>query len=358
MESANIRELETGMIDDAAVLTTTNVPEYELTRAFSQQTFYYNNCSKSVKIGLVDGTIMELMPRNNPTLPAGFIVTKKYRYQHGSARVTPPAVPDKEWVRTEQGKWQELLHTRHVQRHVAINTMNEMVVTYWIPENVLTDKQVRFYMNLSLTITMDLNAEIAHPVSHDGIMHLQTQGTPILNPYGGFFLGIQIVARTPGLSKRYVNIFNEVYEVPITYDPIREPGIYIITSRGCDRYGKPSKIPVYKRYDLAELDKPRDGKNKSEIPFELFLTVDEAIMNGNADAIVERELIEAEHEYKLRKAELEQENLRRSAEKQELEHQMKMKEIEGKNFSEILKWVPLILQVSLTLLTIVMKQTK
>lgn len=358
MESAVIRELETGIIDDAQVLTSSEVPEYEMTRAFSQQTFYYNNCSKSVKVGLIDGTTLELMPRNNPTLPAGFIVVKKYRYQHGSARVTPPAAPDKEWVRTEQGKWMELLHSRHVQRHVALNTLNEMVVHYWVPESVLADKQVHFYMNLSLTITMDLNAEIAHPVSHEGIMYLQTQGTPILSPYGGFIYGIQIVTRTPGLSKRYVNIFGNVYEVPVTYDPIRDPGVYVITSRGCDRYGKASRIPMYQRYDLVELDKPREGKDKSKIPFELFLTVDEAMVNGNPEAVVERELIKAEHDFKLRKAELEQENLRRSAEKQELDHQMKLKEIEGKNFNEVLKWVPLILQVSLTLLTIVMKQTK
>lgn len=302
----------------------------------------FNNSDRPIVVGFGDGTKYISSPRFSQALRQGVYILKRYIYSPSCTTISPPPKSGFELEDKLHDKLILLLKTESaVPGFNPYNTSRIVEETYYFDNNALDDLTVNYFGNLNIVISTDLSATWHHPLTPSGISSYMMRGIQAVNRRDMFSLNIQIVVPQPNLTfDRFINLYVTIYKIPVIYDPLKEPGVYILDNQQCTDILKETK-PWMARYDLAELNKPRKGKDASKLPMPIYATHQEALINGNQEAILEQE-------FKERVAQLERERL-------ELKHKLEIKQMERKETNEVIKWIPTLISGLLSLATFFLK---
>lgn len=238
-------------------------------------------------------------------------------------------------------------------------------VLYEIPGDTIRQNQALYYRNLDIVVTF-LSDPVHHPYERAGALHNELMQTPNLEVADEFVLGLRIVDNNGRIGPRYVNINGRVYRVPASRRPDLPDGVHVkCNNRALGDVGLPppatlehytidaydtackddlTLLRLFTSIDLArnlgdmqtarkeELERVQFERKKQEEEFRQQKLTDDR-ENARLKRVVEesdRRHEEDNRRWQRRNDELEQQ-------KKDLEHQIKMQELESKRRLEELK---------------------
>lgn len=197
-----------------------------------------------------------------------------------------------------------------------------------------------------------------------------------------FSFNIEIVAEEGKVSNKYVNIGNKIYQVRVNHQILREPGVYVYYNKRVNEDGI-AGMDNQDYFPLSELEKGVYGnKEKSSLPILLFNTAEDAMIYGDLDRARDIELkqlkrqlddqkmlmdqqklrmeelkLQADEQSHRQKMEFEQMKNERDRIERELDFQERLKKhanesnkLERQEQLEIIKYIPAVLGVAMTIL--------
>lgn len=276
------------------------------------KTTYYNHCKMDLTVVERSG-MRQVVKHRSHGMSAIFVVRKAYVIRkEGFSQLKDyfHYLPDDSLSNTMKVFKKIFFDTLHREPHcpsmtVSIdNSINEKDIVsnggsiYFLSEDVLVSDQ-------------GLLNTCAHPFNSKNFN--KEMYNTFSNAEGDVGINFEIIDNTGFISERYVMIANTVYKLKPKKDSYRENGLYV-TVMERDPNNEQKKTPVQKQYPLDNL----------ELNFGIYKTIEEAQAGGDVAGMRKEAIAEMENTYKIELQKYKNISL-------ELEKESKAKEQENKD---------------------------
>lgn len=278
---------------------------------------YYNNLPFPVHIGTRDGVKYTLQPIHDPHKPQQLIITRRVSISGSNVQIQlPNAMVDVKQEATYNA-FQQGLSQNELDKS-TYGAMRKHVVQQFVIESNEIISYKSFYLdNLDVLVSIDNTNCWHHPHSSLGKQREHMNRAKGINDQTQWGLNIELVTPPGRIFEKYVNINGTVFRIPVRIDTARKAGVYLSYNGLTTETLSPSE-PMVEYYSWNDVDK---------MPFKLFDSWQDASVNGDIETVRKRELTELAHESNRYKAELERLKIERDAlesERTELRNQQKM----------------------------------
>lgn len=319
---------------------------------------FYNNLDYPVTVGFCDGVRITIKPMNDNTKPQRFYINK---YIKMGKYYTVLHLPDTTTHPEHTVTANNYIHGALNRHESNMQGSSDIVVEqYCVDSEELRRMSSLYLSNLDIVVSVEALSAWHHPRSPDGVFRQKITETHGVNRDDMFGLSIELIcAHSSGESERFVNLANNIFRVPVKYQYDRKPGLYI-TYNGKTTKEHPPSPPQVEYFEWKDEDK---------FPVKLFNTWYDALNLGDIETERKKEIAQLKHEIerlqmenKQFQAESEKESSYRKEVFSELEqmrkerqHEMEMKSMDRKDSSDFMKWLPIIINSVVALITITVK---
>lgn len=360
---------------------------------FKKSIEFINNLDHDINIGDRTGMKMTLRRRPLPLkdtagrqMPAGLYILVVYNYNPEMCifKLPDPVMLNNN-MKLNQEWNSDAPRTEAIQTHQLLGkNLSRRTFIYVVEPKDLKHCPTYYFSDIDYVVSLENNNIWSHPYSSDGYYTrglAENKMESVISPHI-FSFNIEIVAEEGKVSNKYVNIGNKIYQVRVNHQILREPGVYVYYNKRVNEDGI-AGMDNQDYFPLSELEKGVYGnKEKSSLPILLFNTAEDAMIYGDLDRARDIELkqlkrqlddqkmlmdqqklrmeelkLQADEQSHRQKMEFEQMKNERDRIERELDFQERLKKhanesnkLERQEQLEIIKYIPAVLGVAMTIL--------
>lgn len=251
---------------------------------FVVNTTYRNQTSKPINVILRSGFSVCIPPStDNFRGERSFFVDVKYQFRRGVILDVLGILDGTH--QTTDPELRAVADAMRASKDFLIYRGNECFLSYAITNQVITEANGNVYLeDLDIVLAVGSIDGIYHPYSERGREIYEAEQLK----KAGFHYEIKIVDPFKHFGDRFVNLFGEIYKVPVVADRCLKPGVWI-------------KHPIEDEYGHTTYKKVHYTFEEARTSLLLFKTIADARDLGDPESIrkSEQETLKADHQLKL-----------------------------------------------------------